>query len=279
MSLNVAYKIRDFFVYTFLAIVMLIVLYPFIYVFTAAFANGNTMTNLSCIPFGNGVSMNNFANLFTNTEFPKWFANTLFIAVLSMAGSLVVCVIGAYIFSRYSFPGKKKMILVIFVLQIVPSFISMIAMYYVLYRLGLLDTKWGLVLVYIAGNIPYNIWLVKTYMDSLSNSMEEAAILEGASGFTIFTKLVIPAVKPITVFLAITSFTAPWIDFIFPKLLLRSRENKTVALGLYSLYNEQGDFGTFCAGAIFVIIPFILFFLATQNMLTESMNNTLDEDL
>ena len=129
MSLNVAYKIRDFFVYTFLAIVMLIVLYPFIYVFTAAFANGNTMTNLSCIPFGNGVSMNNFANLFTNTEFPKWFANTLFIAVLSMAGSLVVCVIGAYIFSRYSFPGKKKMILVIFVLQIVPSFISMIAMY------------------------------------------------------------------------------------------------------------------------------------------------------
>lgn len=279
MSVNVAYKIRNFFVYAFLAIVMLIVLYPFVYVLTAAFAQGNTMTSLSCVPFGNGFSMNNFVNLFTRTEFPRWFGNTLFIALISMAGTLIVCVLGAYIFSRYSFPGKKKMLLAMFVLQIVPSFISMIAMYYVLYRFGLLDTKWGLSLVYIAGNIPYNIWLVKTYMDSVPANMEESAKLDGASGFEIFTKLVLPAVRPITVFLAITSFTAPWVDFIFPKLLLRSRENKTVALGLYSIYNEQGDFGTFCAGAIFVIIPFILFFLATQNMLTESMSNTLDEDL
>ena len=81
MSLNVAYKIRNFFVYTFLAIVMLMVLYPFIYVFAAAFAEGNTMTSLSCIPFKNGVSANNFVSLFTKTEFPTWFFNTLFIAV------------------------------------------------------------------------------------------------------------------------------------------------------------------------------------------------------
>ena len=279
MSVNLAYKIRDFFVYTFLAIVMLVVLYPFVYVLTAAFAGGNTMTSLSCIPFGNGFSFHNFVNLFAKTDFPKWFGNTLFIALFSMAGSLIVCVLGAYIFSRYAFPGKRKMLLLMLILQIVPSFISMIAMYYVLYRIGGLDTKWGMAFVYIAGNIPYNVWLVKTYMDSIPANMEEAARMEGASKFEIFAKVVLPAVKPIVVFLAITSFTAPWVDFIFPKLLLRSRDNKTVALGLYSIYNEQGDFGTFCAGAIFVIIPFILFFLATQNMLTESMSSTLDEDL
>ena len=279
MNINIAYKIRDVLVFTFLTVMILIVMYPFVYVLTAAFAQGNTMTTLSCIPFGNGFSVNNFANLFTNTAFPKWFFNTLFIALVSMAGSVVVCVISAYIFSRYSFPGKKKMLLVMFVLQIVPSFISMIAMYYVLYRIGALDTKWGLALVYIAGNIPYNVWLVKTYMDSIPVSMEEAGKIEGASGFTIFTQLMLPAMRPITVFLAITSFTAPWVDFIFPKLLLRSRENMTVALGLYGLYSEQGDFGTFCAGAIFVIIPFILFFLATQNMLTESMSTSLEEDV
>lgn len=279
MSINIAYKIRDFFVFAFLAVVMLGVMYPFVYVLTAAFAQGNTMTTLSCIPFGNGFSLNNFVNLFTHTEFPRWFANTLFIALLSMVGSFLVCVVSAYIFSRYSFPGKKKMLLVMFVLQIVPSFISMIAMYYMLYRIGVLDTKWGLALVYIAGNIPYNVWLVKTYMDSIPVNMEEAGKIEGASGFTIFTKLMLPAVRPITVFLAITSFTAPWVDFVFPKLLLRSRENMTVALGLYGLYSEQGDFGTFCAGAIFVIVPFVLFFLATQNMLTQSMSASLDEDL
>jgi arabinogalactan oligomer/maltooligosaccharide transport system permease protein len=279
MTIKTAEKIKLFFVILFLAIVTVLVLYPFVYVLSAAVADGNTMTNLSIVPFGNGFGFSNFTNLFQSTDFVRWFINSFVIALCSMAGTLVVCTVSAYIFSRFQFYGKGRMLTTLFVLQIIPSFISMIAMYYVLYRIGGLNTIWGLVLVYVAGNIPYNVWLVKNYMDALPKSMDEAAIMDGATYFGVFTKVIIPAVRPIIVFLAITSFTAPWLDFIFPKLILRSQSKQTVALGLYNLYNAQGDFGTFCAGAVIICIPFVLFFLATQNMLVESMSTTLDEDL
>lgn len=263
----------------FLLVITVLVLYPFVYILSAAVADGNTMTNLSIIPFANGLGISNFTKLFTQTNFAVWFRNSFVIAVCSMAGTLLVCTVSAYAFSRFRFYGKAGMLTTLFVLQIIPSFISMIAMYYVLYRIGGLNTIWGLVLVYIAGNIPYNVWLVKNYMDALPKSMDEAAVMDGASRLDIFMKVIVPAVRPIIVFLAITSFTAPWLDFIFPKLLLRSAEKQTVALGLYNLYNAQGDFGTFCAGAVLICIPFILFFLATQKMLVESMSTALDEDL
>lgn len=281
MSIKTAEKIRVIFVMAFLAVVTVLMFYPFLYTLSAAVAetNTNTMTSLSIVPFGNGIGAGNFKKLFSETDFLRWFTNSFLIAICSTAGTLIVCTTCAYIFSRFRFYCKKGMLTILFVLQIIPSFISMIAMYYVLYRIGGLNTIWGLVLVYIAGNIPYNVWLVKNYMDTLPRNMDEAAIMEGATALGVFLKVIIPAVRPMIVFLAITSFTAPWLDFIFPKLLLRSQSKQTVALGLYNLYNAQGDFSTFCAGAVFICIPFFLFFLATQKMLVESMSQTLDEDL
>ncbi|MBD5464831.1 MAG: ABC transporter permease subunit [Lachnospiraceae bacterium] len=279
MSIKTAYKIRFVFTMIFLAVVTILVFYPFLYILSAAVAKGNTMTGLSCIPFGNGFGFTNFQALFTKTNFPVWFGNTFIISIVTMLGTLAICTVSAYIFSRFQFWGKRSMLTVMFVLQIIPSFLAMIAMYYVLYWMGGLNKIWGLILVYIAGNIPYNVWLVKTYLDAIPKNMDEAAIMDGASRFCIFTNIILPAIRPIVIFLAITSFTAPWLDFIFPKLILRSQSKYTVALGLYNLYNEQGDFGTFCAGAVLIVIPFVLFFLATQNMLVESMSTTLDEDL
>lgn len=279
MNIKTAYKIRFVFTMIFLVFVLLLVIYPFVYILSAAVADGNTMTTLSAIPFGNGFGFTNFQNLFMKTNFPVWFGNTFIISFFSMLGTLAVCTVSAYIFSRFQFFGKKSMLTAMFILQIIPSFLAMIAMYYVLYWMGGLNKIWGLILVYIAGNIPYNVWLVKTYLDAIPNHMDETAIMDGASRFCVFTNIILPAIRPIVIFLAITSFTAPWLDFIFPKLILRSQSKYTVALGLYNLYSEQGDFGTFCAGAVLIIIPFVIFFLATQNMLVESMSTTLDEDL
>lgn len=279
MSMKTAEKIRVIFVAVFLAAITVLMFYPFLYTLSAAVAGTNTMTSLSIVPFSDGIGFSNFKKLFSETGFLKWFFNSLVIAACSCFGTLVVCTACAYIFSRFRFYCKRKMLTVLFVLQIIPSFISMIAMYYVLYRIGGLNTRWGLVLVYIAGNIPYNVWLLKNYMDALPKNMDESAIMDGATEFCVFLKIIVPAVRPIIVFLALTSFTAPWLDFIFPKLLLRSQSKQTVALGLYNLYNTQGDFGVFCAGAVLICIPFFLFFLATQKMLVESMSQTLDEDL
>ncbi len=158
------------------------------------------------------------------------------------------------------------------ILQIFPSFVGMIAIYVIILRMGGMDTLWGLILVYVAGNIPYNTWMVKSYLDSIPKSYDEAARIDGASNFRIFRSIILPQAKPIISFLAITSFTAPWMDFIFPKMVLRSSDKQTLALGLFSFVTDKkNDFTNFAAGALLVAIPFIIFFVLSQKMMITSL--------
>ena len=157
------------------------------------------------------------------------------------------------------------------ILQIFPSFVGMIAIYVILLRMGLLDNLWGLVLVYVAGNIPYNTWLVKNYLDTISKNLDEAARIDGASHFRTFFTIILPVARPILIFLAITSFIGPWMDFIFPKVVLRSNDQQTLALGLMTFISDKkSDFTTFAAGALIVTVPFVFFFMLTQNTLITS---------
>ena len=184
---------------------------------------------------------------------------------------VVIASLGAYVFSRFKFTFKKPFLLSLLILQIFPSFVGMIAIYVILFRLGMLDTLWGLIFVYVAGNVPYNTWLVKNYIDTISKNLDEAARIDGASHFRTFFTIILPVARPILIFLAITSFTGPWMDFIFPKLVLRSSEKQTLALGLFSFVTDKkNDFTTFAAGALIVVIPFVFFFMITQNTLITS---------
>ena len=256
----------------FLILISLIVLYPIVFVVSAAFAPGNTATGLSIIPFADGFSLDHFTYLFNETNFTLWFQNTLIIAICTSALSVVVCSLAAYIFSRFKFTLKKTMLMALLVLQIFPSFVGMIAIYVIINRMHAYDQLWGLVLVYVAGNVPYNTWLVKSYLDTIPKSLDEAARIDGANHFTIFSRVVLPIAKPILIFLAITTFTGPWMDWIFPKLVLGSNEKQTLALGLFSFVTDRKDqFTTFAAGALLVAVPFIFFFVITQKQQTESL--------
>jgi arabinogalactan oligomer/maltooligosaccharide transport system permease protein len=210
--------------------------------------------------------------LFTKTDYLRWFRNTLIIAAATSALTVLVSALSAYVFSRFRFHLKKSMMLALLVLQIFPSFVGMIAIYVILYRIGALDTLWGLVLVYLAGNIPYNTWLVKSYIDTIPVSLDEAARIDGANNMRTFFTIILPVAKPILIFLAITSFTGPWMDYIFPKLVLRSSENQTLALGLFSFVTDRkNEFTNFAAGALVVTVPFVVFFTLTQRMLVTAM--------
>jgi arabinogalactan oligomer/maltooligosaccharide transport system permease protein len=247
------------------------VLYPLVYVVSAAFSPGTGIAAVNILPFGSGITFEHFKLLFTNTDYVIWFKNTLFIAVSTSALTILVASLGAYVFSRFHFAMKKSMMLTMLILQIFPSFVGMIAIYVILLRIGGFDQLWGLVLVYLAGNIPYNTWLVKSYIDTISKSLDESARIDGANHLTIFWKIILPIAKPIIVFLGITSFTAPWMDFIFPKMVLRSADKQTLALGLYSFVTDKkNEFTTFAAGALLVAIPFILFFIITQKIMVTS---------
>ena len=260
-------------VWVFLIGTSLFVVYPLVYVAAAAFSPQQNIASLSIIPFGNGVTMKNFIYLFQKTDFPLWFRNTLIVAVATTVSTVFICALSAYVFSRFRFVFKKSLMMSLLILQIFPSFVEMVAIYVILLRIGGLNTLWGLVLVYLAGNIPYNTWMVKSYMDTVSKSLDEAARIDGAGHFQIFAKVILPVSRPIIVLLTITSFIAPWMDFIFPKLVLRSSNVQTIAQGLFGFVTEKKNmFATFSAGSLIIAIPFIIYFIVTQKTLITSLS-------
>ncbi|MCM3032754.1 sugar ABC transporter permease [Niallia taxi] len=271
IGISLREKISKFFTYTILVITAIFVLYPVIWIITGSLNPGDSLFSTSLIP--DSLSLKHYVYLFNETDYLNWYKNTLKIAFWNMILSTFLVVTAAYAFSRFRFPGRKQGLMTMLVLQMFPGFMGMIAIYILLLQLNLLDNHWGLILVYAGGSIPFNAWLVKGYFDGMPRSLEEAAKIDGASNVKIFYKIMMPLSKPILVFVAVTNFIGPWMDFIFARLVLRSSEKKTLAIGLFEMVTGRGnsEFTTFAAGAVLVAVPITILFFIFQDQLTDGL--------
>ena len=282
-------SLAAFFLTIVLVIQAILVLYPIAFTVSSSFTKSNSLASTSIVPFPKEPSLYQYQRLLTNpddlvkgttdvhgTNYKRWYLNTLFVACANTILTVILCTLAGYIFSRFLFPFKKTVMASIVILQMFPSFIGMIATYVILWKLNALNSLWGLVLVYSAGSIPFNSWLMKGYFDTISKEYEEAAYIDGASPFQAFRKIMIPIAKPEIVFLTLTSFTGPWMDFIFPKLILRSDDKKTLAVGLYEMISGRSadNFTMFAAGALLVAVPFTILFVLGQKSLLQSLAGT-----
>ena len=269
------FSARDIFatfgVYALLIFMALLVLTPIVWIIGASF---NPMSSLlSATAFPENPTVLHYVKLIKETKFVYWYANTLKIALINMAISVVLTSMTSYVFSRFRFKGKRAGLLSILILQIFPSFMRIMATYNILWQLNLLDTHFGLILTYAAGQVPYNTWLVKGYLANIPRSLDEAAKLAGASNLRIFTQIVLPLMKPILIFVALSQFITPWMDFIFPRMILSSPEKKTLAIGLYDMINANtnNNFTTFAAGAILVAVPITILYVCLQKYLIQGV--------
>ncbi|MBT2696553.1 sugar ABC transporter permease [Bacillus sp. ISL-40] len=271
MGLSLKKKISHTVIYTILIITTVFILYPVIWILTGSMNPGNSLFSTRLIP--DSISFVHYQYLFKETDYLLWYKNTLKIAFANTILSTLLVVTAAYAFSRFRFPGRKQGLMTMLVLQMFPSFMGMIAIYILLLQMNLLDNHWGLVLVYAGGSIPFGAWLVKGYFDGFPKSLEEAAKIDGASHMTIFYKIMMPLSKPILVFVAVTNFIGPWMDFIFAKLVLRSDQKKTLAVGLFEMVTGRGntEFTNFAAGAVLVAVPITILFFIFQDHLTEGL--------
>ncbi len=258
-------------VYALLVIMAVIVLAPIVWIVGASFNPRSSL--LSATAFPEHPTISHYIKLIKETQFVNWYLNTLKIAVINMIISVIMTSMTAYVFSRFRFKGKKFGLLSILVLQMFPSFMGMMATYNILWQLNLLNTHFGLILTYAAGQIPYNTWLVKGYLGNIPRSLDEAARLDGASNLRVFCQIVLPLSSPILIFVALSQFIAPWMDFIFPRMILSSPEKKTLAIGLYDMINSNtnNNFTTFAAGAVLVAVPITVLYVCLQKYLIQGI--------
>ncbi len=222
-------------------------------------------------------TLDNYRALLTDTAqfpYPRWFLNTLIVAVCSCAISTVMILMISYCFSRLRFRARRPLMNIGLILGMFPGFMSMIAVYHLLKLVGLDQSLVALVLVYSSASC-LGYFIAKGFFDTLPRALDEAATIDGATRSDIFWKITLPMSGPIVAYTALTSFIAPFADFIFVSVIMKDNyENYTVALGLYQMLTRENlyhYFTRFCAGAVVVAVPVTLLFLGMQRYYVEGV--------
>ncbi len=261
----------------FLFLLSVIWLLPILWLFVTSLSAYKGINTMHFFP--TEWTFGNYHRLFfcpdTVANFPAWFKNSLVIGIFTCMISTSFVLMVAYAFSCMRFESRKGLMSFSIILGMFPGVLSMIAIYFVMKLLGLTNSIAGLVVIYSAGS-GLGYLICKGFFDTIPLSLRESAKLEGASEFTIFTRIVIPLSKPIIVYTVINAFLAPWMDFVMARLMIRSKDPSdwTVAMGLFNLVQRTlvGDyFSVFCAGGIIVAIPISVLFLIMQRFYVEGI--------
>ena len=234
--------------------------------------------------FPRNYTLNNYKQLFTEVSvmnFPRMFANTLLIAIFTCILSTLFVLGIAYCTSRLRFRTRRLYMNAALIITLFPGFMSMMAVYFILKSVGLTSGAMiplALILVFSSG-AGTGFYIMKGYMDTIPIGLDEAAGIDGATKFQIFTKIIIPLSKPMIVYQIITSFLGPWLDFVFAKIICRAESKYfTVSIGLWSmLQKEYIDrwYTCFAAGAVCVSIPIAVLFMYTQRFYQEAMSGAV----
>ena len=274
--------IGNIFVYIILAALSVIWLFPIVWIVLISFKKDKGMYMSTLFPkeywFGN------YKKLFTDTNiinFPQMFLNTLIIAVFCCIIStfFVLCV--SYVISRMRFRMRKPFMNIALILGMFPGFMSMIATYYILKSIGLTQgsmIRIALIMVYSGGS-GLGFYIAKGFFDTIPKSVDEAAYIDGATRWQVFTRITIPLSKPIIVYTILNSFMGPWLDFIFCKVICGTDQRfYTVSVGLWSMLEKEyvyNWFNCFAAGAVVVSVPIAILFLIMQKFYQEGVSGAV----
>ncbi|OCA90015.1 sugar ABC transporter permease [Pradoshia sp. D12] len=252
--------------YIVIAIMFAIVIYPILWIIGSSFNPGNSLSGSTMFP--KNPTLDHYKELFDmkNSDYLIWYFNSLKISIMTMILTVITVSFTAYAFSRYRFVGRKNGLMTFLILQMIPNFAALIAIYVLAVRTGLLDTHIGLILLYVGGQIPMNTWLMKGYLDTIPRELDESAKMDGAGHLRIFFQIVLPLAKPIIAVVALFAFVAPFGDFILAKILISSSDQYTIAVGLYELVGKKfgAEFTKFAAGSVLIAIPIATLFLFFQ---------------
>ena len=269
-----------------LVAVTLVTLYPIFWVFTIAFSGKQSLAIAelpadpttwdrirSVIPWPADVSLSNFVSVWNDQPFGLWLLNSAIVAAATTVVGVFLSCTAAYAFSRFVFPGRRAGLMSFLVSQMFPGTLMLIPLYIILVQwLGLGSTRIALVLVYAVTAIPFCVWMLKGYFDTIPKELEEAAIMDGASPATIFFRIVLPLAKPAVAVTALFSFMTGWNEFILAATFMDKESLYTAPVGLrFFVGGFSQSWGYFAAGSIIVSIPVVALFMFLQKYLVSGL--------
>jgi ABC-type maltose transport system permease subunit len=275
-------------------ILIVFALFPVIWIVSASVNPLNSLATQSLIP--EGATLENYRTLLSNSEsarypFRDWMVNSLKIATVTTVISVAITTLAAYSFSRFRFRQRENMLRSILLIQVFPGILAMVAVFLLIQQIGDvmpvsqggnsilgvpagspiigLNTHTGLILVYLGGAMGINIWLMKGYFDSIPRDIDESAMVDGATHWQIFTRLLLPLMRPIIVVVGILTFIFVYGDFVLARILLKTTTQYPVTVGLWQMTSDQfaQQWGLFAAGALMAALPIMIVYLLLQDQI------------
>jgi arabinogalactan oligomer/maltooligosaccharide transport system permease protein len=258
-------------------LMVLVVMFPIIWIISASFNPANSLVGTELIPAG--ANLSNYQRLYNDPQHPflLWMWNSVKVSSVTALITVIFCALAAYSFSRFRYRGRRAGLLGILVVQLFPNMLSIVALFLLLQQIGKvpgltwlgLNTLGGVILVYSGGSLGFNTWLMKGFFDSIPRELDESALIDGASWMQTFVYILLPLVRPILAVIGILSFIGTYSDYLVARVMLKSTENYTLAVGMTLFIRGQysKEWGVFAAAALVGALPIVLVFLILQKQL------------
>jgi len=253
-------------------VAMAFALFPVVYMVSAALNPVPSLSTASIIP--EGITLDNFRAILTdpNEPFPHWYVNTLIISTMTAVVTVLLGALAAYAFSRYRFRGRRFGMLSLLLIQMFPQFLAVVAIYLIMLDVsdvfpGIgLNTRTGLILVYLGGALGVNAWLLVGFFNTIPAELDESARVDGATPAQIFWGVVLPLGAPVLAVIGLLSFVSSLNEYIIASQLLQAPDKYTLSVGLFGFVSDQfgQEWGPFCAGVVLAALPVVLIFIVLQ---------------
>ena len=251
---------KKFFLFTILTILAISMILPFIIMFLISLSgNENIFTDYKNI----NLSFCAYKNVFDSIPVIKYFLNSLIVALFTTIGQVIIAALAGYGFARLKFWGKDTLFFIIILTMMVPPQVNIVPLFYLMSKLGWINTYQALIVPGIFGG--FGIYMMKNYFTTFSKDLEEAAKLDGCNVWQIFSKIALPCAMPAIATLSIFTFVTTWNSFMWPMIVLNSRDMMTIQVGLSTFqYQYNTQYGPLMAGTVISVLPTLLLFLFAQ---------------
>lgn len=275
MSGRTGTRLGDFFSYLFMLAMFVFFAGPLTYLLSMAMRDKREIYRGVARYIPNNPTIDNFITVLNNSYFPLYLWNGLKLAALSGFGVLIVALPAAYAFSRFQFRGKGLSMMTLLLFQMISPLVIMVPLYRYMNRLGLLDTHFAVVMVYIALGVPLATWLLKSTVDGIPRSLDEAAMIDGCNRFSVFWRIILPLSAPGIASVFIITVIAGWSQFLVPFLLLTKNDLMPIGVGIFNFRGMQTDSSIqlLAAACLISVVPAIVAFLSLQRLILGAMTS------